>query len=96
MVKFPTSIPDHFGDKFNILFLFLFYNSSPYSIKLFSPLGSSSYLPISVNNSLQVFIWKTFDYLIWPNLQSYYFEFNWNDYRFSWRNSKECTKAKPM
>jgi hypothetical protein len=52
LVQFPTRIPDRIGDSSNILDLFMTSNPSPYSAKLFPPLGSSDYLLISVSSPI--------------------------------------------
>ena len=52
LVQHPTRIPDRLGDRPNILDLFLTSNPSAYSIKLFSPLGSSDHNLISVSCSI--------------------------------------------
>src|SRR6201990_2101591 len=44
LVQLPTRIPDRLGDEPNILDLFLTSNPSPYTVKLFPPLGSSDHL----------------------------------------------------
>ena len=49
LVQHPTRIPDRLGDTPNILDLFLTSNPSAYSVKLFSPLGSSDHNLISVS-----------------------------------------------
>ena len=48
LVQHPTRIPDRPGDTPNILDLFLTSNPSSYSVKLFSPLGSSDHNLISL------------------------------------------------
>ena len=45
----PTRIPNRLGDEPNILDLFLTSFPSPYTVKLFPPLGSSDHLLISVS-----------------------------------------------
>src|ERR1700755_3139959 len=49
LVQPPTRIPDRLGDEPNMLDLFLTSYPSPYTIKLFPPLGSSDHLLISVS-----------------------------------------------
>src|ERR1700755_1097024 len=49
LVHLPTRIPDRLGDEPNILDLFLTSYPSPYTVKLFPPLGSSDHLLISVS-----------------------------------------------
>ena len=50
--QLPTCIPDRVGDEPNILDLFVTSNPSPYTDKLFPPLGSSDHLLISVSFSI--------------------------------------------
>src|ERR1700755_962386 len=52
LVQLPTRIPDRLGDEPNILDLFLTSYPSPYTAKLYPPLGSSDHLLISVSCSV--------------------------------------------
>ncbi|KAL7647126.1 UNVERIFIED_CONTAM: hypothetical protein RMT77_002384 [Armadillidium vulgare] len=52
LVQLPTRISDRLGDEPNILDLFLTSYPSPYSVKLYPPLGSSDHLLISVSCSV--------------------------------------------
>ena len=47
-----TRYPDRSGDQPNLLDLFLTSNPMPYTVELFSPLGSSDHRLISVSNSI--------------------------------------------
>ena len=51
-MQLPNRIPDRLGDEPNILDLLLTSNHSPYTVKLFPPLGSSDHLLISVSSSI--------------------------------------------
>ena len=51
-MQLPTRIPDRFGDEANILNYVLTSNPSPYTVKLYPPLGSSDHILISVSSSI--------------------------------------------
>src|ERR1700755_888472 len=87
LVQLPTRIPDRLGDEPNILDLFLTSNPSPYTVKLFPPLGSSDHLLISVSSSISSSLpqerplsierkrlWH-FCAASWLDLLSYFFDF---------------------
>ena len=101
LVKHPTRIPDRLGDTPNILDLFLTSNPSSYSVKLFSPLGSSDHNLISVSCSFspvpsqdppkQRCFWH-FNSAGWDDLRQYYADFPWNDYCFRSRDPSLCAE----
>ena len=95
LVQHPTRIPDRPGDTPNILDLFLTSNPSSYSVKLFSPLGSSDHNLISLtclaapvpprDPPRQRCFWH-FNSARWDDLRQYYSDFPWNDYCFHGRD----------
>ena len=99
LVKHPTRIPDRPGDTPHILDLFLTTNPSSYSVKLFSPLGSSDHNLISINCPTfpvppqdppkQRCFWH-FNSASWDDLRGYYADFPWNDYCFRGRDASLC------
>ena len=104
LVHLPTRIPDRLGDEPNILDLFLTSNPSPYTVKLFPPLGSSDHLLISVScpvssslpqerpaPSARRRLWH-FGVTNWSDLRLYFSDFPWNDYCFRGRGPSECAK----
>jgi hypothetical protein len=104
LVQLPTRIPDRPGDSPNILDLFLTSNPSPYTVKLLPPLGSSDHLLISVScpfnsnlprerasASTKRHLWH-FGAANWSDLQTYFFDFPWNDYCFGGRGPSECAE----
>ncbi|KAL7641293.1 UNVERIFIED_CONTAM: hypothetical protein RMT77_008431 [Armadillidium vulgare] len=104
LVQLPTRIPDRLGDEPNILDLFLTSNPSPYTVKLFPPLGSSDHLLISVScpvssslpqerppPSARRRFWH-FGATNWSDLRSYFSDFPWNDYCFRGRGPSECAE----
>jgi exonuclease III len=104
LVQLPTRIPDRIGDKPNILDLFMTSNPSPYSVKLFPPLGSSDHLLISVSSpissslpqerpppSARRRLWH-YNAANWSDLRSYFFDFPWNDYCFRVGGPSDCAE----
>jgi hypothetical protein len=104
LVQAPTRYPDRHGDQPNLLDLFLTTNPLPYTVNLFSPLGSSDHRLISVSNSISSSLpqerpppsarrrfWH-FGAANWSNLRSYFFDFPWNDYCFGRRDPSECAE----
>ncbi|KAL7646845.1 UNVERIFIED_CONTAM: hypothetical protein RMT77_002101 [Armadillidium vulgare] len=104
LVHLPTRIPDRLGDEPNILDLFLTFNPSPYTVKLFPPLGSSDHLLISVScpvssslpqerppPSARRRFWH-FGATNWSDLRLYFSDFPWNDYCFRGRGPSECAE----
>ncbi|KAL7643214.1 UNVERIFIED_CONTAM: hypothetical protein RMT77_006505 [Armadillidium vulgare] len=104
LVQLPTRIPDRLGDEPNILDLFLTSNPSPYTVKLFPPLGSSDHLLISVSSSISSSLpqerplsterkrlWH-FGAASWSDLRSYFFDLPWNDYCFRGKGPSECAE----
>ncbi|KAL7640560.1 UNVERIFIED_CONTAM: hypothetical protein RMT77_008835 [Armadillidium vulgare] len=102
LVHLPTRITDRLGDEPNILDLFLTSNPSPYTVKLFPPLGSSDHLLISVSCPVSSSLpqerpplsgrrrfWH-FGATNWSDLRSYFSDFPWNDYCFRGRGPSEC------
>ncbi|KAL7647645.1 UNVERIFIED_CONTAM: hypothetical protein RMT77_001245 [Armadillidium vulgare] len=84
-----------------MLDLFLTSNPSPYTVKLFPPLGSSDHLLISVScpvssslpqerppPSARRRFWH-FGATNWSNLRMYFSDFPWNDYCFRGRGPSE-------
>ena len=100
-MQLPTHIPDRLGDTPNILDLFLTSNSSAYSVKLFSPLGSSDHNLISVSCPIapvppldppkQRCFWH-YASAKWEDLRQYYSDFPWNDFCFRVRDPSLCAK----
>src|SRR6201990_3332229 len=88
----------------NILDLFLTSYPSPYTVKLFSPLGSSDHLLISVSCSVSSSLpqeWPPpsarrslwhFGAANWSDLRLYFSDFPWNDYCFRGRGPSECAE----
>src|ERR1700755_106304 len=79
-------------------------NPSPYTVKLFPPLGSSDHLLISASSSISSSLpqerppsterkrlWH-FGAANWSDLRSYFFDFPWNDYCFRGRGPSECAE----
>jgi hypothetical protein len=104
LVQLPTRIPDRIGDKPNILDLFMTSKPSPYSARLFPPLGSSDYLLISVSSNISSSLpqeqpppsvrkkfWHC-NAANWSDLRSYIFDFPWNDYCFRGRGPSDCAE----
>jgi len=101
LVQRPTRIPDRLGDTPNILDLFLTSNPSAYSVKLFSPLGSSDHNLISVfcpitpvrplDPARRRCFWH-FSSARWDDLRSYFSDFPWNDYCFQTGDPSECAQ----
>ena len=97
-------ITDRLGDEPNILDLFLTSNSSPYTVKLFPPLGSSDHILISVSSSISSSLLQErppsierkrlwhFVAAIWSDLLSYFFDFPRNEYYFRGRDPSECAE----
>ena len=100
-LKNCMSSPDRLGDEPNILDLFLTSNPSAYSIKLFSPLGSSDHNLISaicpvapilpVDPPGRRRLWH-FDSASWEDLEQYFFDFPWKDYCFRDRDPNLCAQ----
>ena len=101
LLKFPTPIPDRLGDTPNILDLFLNSNPSDYSVKLFSPLGSSDHNLIFVTCSIAPVqpqdppkrrcFWH-FNSAEWEDLRQYYSDFPEDDYYFHVRDPSLCAE----
>jgi hypothetical protein len=101
LVQHPTRIPDRLGDRPNILDLFLTSHPSPYSVKLFSPLGSSDHNLISVTCPIAPVrpldppsrrrLWH-FNSACWDDLRQYFQDFPWNDYCFRGQGPSECAE----
>ncbi|KAL7636546.1 UNVERIFIED_CONTAM: hypothetical protein RMT77_013321 [Armadillidium vulgare] len=104
LVQLPTRIPDRLGDEPNILDLFLTSYPSPYTVKLFPPLGSSDHLLISVScpvssslpqerppPSARRRLWH-FGAANWSDLRLYFSDFPWNDYCFRGGGPSECAE----
>ena len=101
LVQHPTRIPDRLGDTPNILDLFLTTNPSAYSVKLFSPLGSSDHNLISVTCPIAPVpsrdppkrrcFWH-FNSAKWEDLRQYYSDFPWNDYCFHVKDPSLCAE----
>src|SRR6201990_1347100 len=104
LVLLPTRIPDRLGDEPNILDLFLTSYPSPYTVKLYPPLGSSDHLLISVSCSVSSGLpqerpppsarrrlWH-FGATNWSDLRLYFSDFPWNDYCFRGRGPSECAE----
>ena len=99
LVQHPTRIPDRLGDSPNILDLFLTTNPTAYSVKLFSPLGSSDHNLISstcpiapvrpVDPPKKRRLWH-FREANWEALRQYFSDFPWNDYCFRGREPTVC------
>ena len=99
LVQHPTRIPDRLGESSNILDLFLTTNPSAYSVKLFSPLGSSDHNLISSTCPIAPVrpadppkkrrLWH-FREANWEALRQYYSDFPWNDYCFLGREPTVC------
>ena len=100
-MQFPTRIPDRLGDTTNILDLFLTSNPSAYSVKLFSPLGTSDHNLISVTCPItlvelqdllkQRCFWQL-NSAKWEDLRQYHSVFPWNDYCFHVRDPSFCAE----
>ena len=103
LVQHPTRIPDRSGITLDILDLFLTFNPSAYSVKLFSPLGSSNHRLISESCPIDPVPpqdlpkWRCFwHYTLvkWGDLRRYYSDFPWNDYCFRVRDPPLCAERK--
>ncbi|XP_050709244.1 uncharacterized protein LOC126994048 [Eriocheir sinensis] len=99
LVQHPTRIPDHLGDRPNILDLFFTSNSSAYSVKVCSPLGSSYHnliylsCPIAPVHPLDSPKKRCFYHLAsvrWDDLRVYFSDFPWNDYCFQETDHSMC------
>ena len=94
-MQLPTRIPDCLGDTPNIFYLFLTSNPSAYSVRLFSPLGSSNHNLISVTCSIALVqsqdppkrrcFWH-FNSAKWEDLGQHYSDFPLDDYCFHVRD----------
>ena len=101
LVQHPTRIPDRLGDTPNILDLFLTSNPSAYTVKLFSPLGSSDHNLISLTCPIAPVLpqdppkprclWH-YASAEWDNLRQYYADFPWNDFCFRARDPSLCAE----
>ena len=101
LVQHPTRIPDRLGDTPNILDLFLTSNPSAYSVKLYSPLGTSDHNLISVFCPIAPIrpqdppgrrcFWH-YASARWDDLRSYFSDFPWNEYCFQVRDPSTCAE----
>ena len=101
LVQLPTRVPDRLGDTPNILDLFLTTNPSAYTVKLFSPLGSSDHNLISATCPIAPIppqdpparrcLWH-YNSARWEDLRRYYSDFPWNDYCFRAGDPSLCAE----
>src|ERR1700755_643843 len=104
LVQLPTRIPDRLGNEPYLIDLFLTSYPSPYTVKLYPPLGSSDHLLISVSSSVSSGLpqerpppsarrrlWH-FGAANWSDLRLYFSDFPWNDYCFRGRGPSECAE----
>ena len=101
LVQLPTRIPDRLGDTPNILDLFLTTHPNPYSVHLFSPLGSSDHRLISVSCPIAPVppqdppekrcLWH-FTSARWEDLRRHFADFPWNDFCFRDRDPSLCAE----
>ena len=101
LVQFPIRIHDRFGDKPNILDLFLTFNPSAYSVKISSPLGFSNYnlifitcfiTPVQPQDPPKRRCFWHFNSAKWEDLRQYYSDFPLDDYCFYVRDPSPCAK----
>ena len=101
LIQHPTRIPDRPGERANILDLYLTSHPSSYTVKLFSPLGSSDHNLISVSCPITPVqpleppsprrYWH-FGIADWDALRQYFFDFPWNDYCFQVGDPSVCAE----